>query len=41
MCPVEQTEFDRMIEMAEKIGFSEEELAELMKTYGCREKGKR
>ena len=38
MCPVEQSEFDRMIAMAEKIGFSEEEVAELVATYGCREK---
>lgn len=41
MCPVEQKEFDRMIKLAEKIGFNDEELAELMVTYGCRDKAAR
>ncbi|GLQ15857.1 hypothetical protein GCM10007879_01060 [Maritalea porphyrae] len=41
MCPVEPNEFERMIELAEKIGFSEEDIAELVATYGCREKAKR
>jgi RimJ/RimL family protein N-acetyltransferase len=41
MCPVEETEFERMITLAERIGFSEEEVAELVATYGCRDKAKR
>jgi len=41
MCPVEKKEFEQMIALAEKIGFSEEELAELASTYGCRKKGVR
>jgi len=41
MCPVEKKEFERMIELAEKIGFSNEDIAELVATYGCREKAKR
>jgi RNA polymerase subunit RPABC4/transcription elongation factor Spt4 len=41
MCPVEKKEFEHMIELAEKIGFTEEDIADLVATYGCREKAKR
>jgi len=38
MCPVEKAEFERMITLAQKIGFSEEQLADLIATYSCQSK---